>query len=565
MKYRANRSSNTSEVPEIPSEVDTLSQPTRAIPLENTPPRLPFYRRWSLASDKFAHASLVSSRTLLDGASMWSKHTGREGLHIIRFGPEWRNPRCTVERWYQAQVKHSQESQSTTQFTTIQHRRNLDAPFYHEFLLIPLEDGSYYRLERTGVGSNVDAISLSGCAACNLIQWFPGDKYEAYVQDKPSVLVAEVGFPRKFDVLDVLAVCYSIQQHPDSRNYTLQCYNCYFFCCAILTVLTRRVADWESVVFFNQWSELVEKVLDRISESASRSQPDGKRYYALRACSIFGDENLKSILGELRVVLVTGFNGYERFRMSLGYTLWWSNVRASIKKDLGILLEIAAEVSYVIHSESLGAKALALTQPSSSKTESNDSRNQFFSIHSKEDVNVWTKRMLALRRQILPLANVKRQLPFGTRAMALMCGPIRFIRHRAAETHKFEELRGLDRLQFMTRVIRSAPSVGPAEYLVEQTSHGKNISDACNEYATSSEGFQDIANAALDTLESRGTSNPSDVAEAYQVLMHEGSWDCWEYSIEELLSDTLGAVVKAEALDQRNMITLVRPVSVSID
>ncbi|KAG9086807.1 hypothetical protein FRC06_002868 [Ceratobasidium sp. 370] len=560
MKYRTNRSVNTSEVPEIPSEVDALSRLARIDPLENRPPQVPFYEHWGRASDKFANASLASSRTLLDGVSIWSKNTGREGLHVMRFGSEWRNPRCTVERWYQAQVKRSQESESTTHFTTIQHRRNLDAPFYHEFLLIPLKDGSCYRLERTGVGSNVDAISLSGCAACNLIQWFPGDEYRAFVQDKPSALVASVQFPREFDILDVLAVCYSIQQHPDSRNYTLQCYNCYFFCCAILAVLARRVADWESVVFFDQWGGLVEKVLDRISESASRcSQPDGKRYYALRACSILGDENLKSILNELRVVLVTGSNGFERFRISLGYTLWWFNFGASIKRDLGILVEIAAEVSYVIHSDALGAKAPGLVQPSGSTAENHDGHNLFFSVRSKEDVDVWSKRMLALRRQILPLANVKRQLPFSIRAMASMCGPIRFIHHRMAETHEFEELRGLGRLQFMARIVTSAPSVGPAEYLVEKTSHGKNISNACNEYATSSEGFRDIANAALCTLESKGTSNANDVLEAYQVLMHEGSWDCWEHSIEELLSDTLEAVVKAEALDQRNVVILARP------
>ncbi|KAG9086899.1 hypothetical protein FRC06_002825 [Ceratobasidium sp. 370] len=184
-----------------------------------------------------------SSSALLKSVSAWSSRTERGGVFFVQFHSGWRSPSCLVEEWYQAQLTNAEQHQSTTRFTTIQHYRTLEAPFFHEFLLIPLTDGSCYRVERTGVGSDVDAISLSGCTACDMIEWFPQHKHQEFTRGTPSELVYEVNFPTGFDILDVLEICYAIQQHQRAKKYTLQRYNCYFFCCTILSILAREIAD----------------------------------------------------------------------------------------------------------------------------------------------------------------------------------------------------------------------------------------------------------------------------------------------------------------------------------
>ncbi|KAG9079142.1 hypothetical protein FRC06_007939, partial [Ceratobasidium sp. 370] len=165
-------------------------------PGQDTRFKIPLYQ------PKLLQAFSASSRAPLNRASGWFS---LPGLHIIKFDAGWRNPECTVEKWYQTQFERLREQQSTTRFAAIEHRRTIDPPFSHEFLLIPLAEGSYHRVERTGVGSNAHAIVPSGYAACDLIEWFPRDKYEEFILDKPSTLVVEVQFPSEFDILDVLA------------------------------------------------------------------------------------------------------------------------------------------------------------------------------------------------------------------------------------------------------------------------------------------------------------------------------------------------------------------------
>ncbi|KAG9078560.1 hypothetical protein FRC06_008309, partial [Ceratobasidium sp. 370] len=159
----------------------------------------------------------------------------------MHFQGEWRHNECPAEKWYQIQLQHSQETQSATRFTTIQHWRWLLGPFSHEFLLIPLTDGSYYLLER--VDTRVDAIRMPGYRTYDLIEWYPGGDQRPPQSDPPCEMIAEIHFPFEFDILDVLAVFKSIQQHDSARNYTLQRFNHRFICWTVLAILTRRAAN----------------------------------------------------------------------------------------------------------------------------------------------------------------------------------------------------------------------------------------------------------------------------------------------------------------------------------
>ncbi|KAG8783996.1 hypothetical protein FRC12_019105 [Ceratobasidium sp. 428] len=227
---------------------------------------------------RLVNASLISSQELLDRVKTWSS-PGREGLLIMEFAHEWRSAACLVEQWYQTQlIERSSLTQPTNRFTVIQHRSTLNAPFFHEFLLIPLMDGSFYRVERTGVGSNVDAIRLFGREARDLIQWFPADQYEAFIHDKPSRLVAEVAFPHEFDILHILA-----------------------------------------------WENLLNQAFDEIARlSSNPPKPEMEKYFALHLCSVFGPDNpepARFLIDRLRELT----SKHIDFRGPLSDALWWSN------------------------------------------------------------------------------------------------------------------------------------------------------------------------------------------------------------------------------------------------
>ncbi|KAG8708288.1 hypothetical protein FRC09_001335 [Ceratobasidium sp. 395] len=183
----------------------------------------------------------------------------------MEFHSEWRHPDCSVMRWYD-----SQRATSTT-FQSVEHRRDVNGPFFHEFLLFTLADGAICRVERVGEGSRSDAIREVGCTAHDLVQWFDAEDYAKLEAKHPSVLIAQIQFRRTFDILDVLAVCYTIQKTKTCNTYTLQRYNCYFLCLTVLAMLTRQMANWEQVwdadITKESWRSASDKMSGFVLES----------------------------------------------------------------------------------------------------------------------------------------------------------------------------------------------------------------------------------------------------------------------------------------------------------
>jgi hypothetical protein len=175
------------------------------------PPKIPFHRRWRRTEKELVISSLAPSINLLQQASSWSSRTGsREGVCTMEFKLGWWSGQCLVYQWYEDQQRRSHDQGSSTHFTSIQHCQTLDYPFFHEFLLLPLSDGSAYRVERTGVGSNAEAIGRSGCPARDMIQWLsPKQNYNTFIASETWKLVADIDLPREFEVRNVLTICYS--------------------------------------------------------------------------------------------------------------------------------------------------------------------------------------------------------------------------------------------------------------------------------------------------------------------------------------------------------------------
>ncbi|KAG8796015.1 hypothetical protein FRC12_006344 [Ceratobasidium sp. 428] len=277
---------------------------------------------------EYIETSLAFSRLASERILAWSRSDDRGRLFAMKFRSRWQHPDCPVMKWY------SQQCQSSTRFRSIEHCRSLDGPFYHEFLLLKLTDGAVCRVERIGDGSRTDAIRYVGCAAQDLIQWFSVADYESSSIKSSSERIAGVDLNREFDILDVLAVCYSIQRTKRCRAYTLQRYNCYFLCLTVLTVLTRRVASWETKIQANKWDSSLTAMYERWS---NLSLDQAKEFEILAVCTYLEPANPRRaqfIFDILQKHLESQAEGFTQCNETMRATLWGADWESGLKTGL---------------------------------------------------------------------------------------------------------------------------------------------------------------------------------------------------------------------------------------
>ncbi|KAG8773088.1 hypothetical protein FRC12_002723 [Ceratobasidium sp. 428] len=194
--------------------------------------------------------------------------------------------------WYNLQ------QESSTRFYSIEHRRDLEAPFYHEFLILKLVDGAVCRIERVGEGSQTDAIRDLGCTSHDVIQWYAQDNYEAAIAG--SGLVAIINFDQGFDILDVLAICYGVQHTKASSVYTLQRFNCYFLCLTILAILSRQVANRENNTTFDERGSDVTTTLESLFATSLEAP---RKHAILRLSVVLAPNNSHPDEADLRLLI----------------------------------------------------------------------------------------------------------------------------------------------------------------------------------------------------------------------------------------------------------------------
>ncbi|KAG8704396.1 hypothetical protein FRC08_002253 [Ceratobasidium sp. 394] len=512
----------------------------------------------------------------------------------MKFVDTWRSESCPVEQWYQAQLKRPQEQKSPnntenqpessqeqkppTHFTTIEHRSTLNAPFFHEFLIIPLFDGSFYRVERIGVGLDVGAVRLLGCEAQDLIEWFPAEQYAVFTHNKYSKLIAEVQFPHEFDILDVLAVCYSIQKHIWTSAYTLQCYNCYFFCCTILSILARRTADWESIIPASRWGDLLDQAFQDMAQLASNPpKPEAGKYLALRVCSLLdpdSSEPAQFLLDRLRTLVLE----HEIFRRPLSEALWWSNYSPLVFKQLQPLLVdpkvfrgpilapgenylTAVEILCGADNSSQCARALMSAWRNEPGPESSHIGRLIQVIYREEQGVAQIKHLVAAKKELELFLTRKQSSKIIQRVLAPICVPPLALLlgiHMARGFGKESHLPGLTRLRLGAKMFTAGLQMGSTLLLTNPPRNNYDMHLPRGEYLLGL--LPDFGNDLLKRLERRGISSPEYVQEACRVMMRDNTvWSSWEHSVLLLLAETLSAVVKAEMLTSKTRFKIVCP------
>ncbi|KAG8732598.1 hypothetical protein FRC11_012417 [Ceratobasidium sp. 423] len=268
----------------------------------------------------------------------------------MTFHNDWQHEDCPMMKWYNLQNVLG----SSTKFRSIDHRRDSEGPYFHEFLLIKLTDGAICRVERTGQGSRVDAVRSIGCDAKDYIQYFPPTKYESSIRNsRSSELVAEIHFPRDLDIMDVLAVCYAVYKRARTRTYTLQRFNCYFLCSVIMLALTRRFVRWEAAVTRDAWKKALDQALSEIGEF---SRDPNNTELVFRVCRLIEPARAQPaefILKALRDRLNTELT-YNELEQALEGNLWRSAWPAC--KDRAIVPHINGAIAMAISGDSDCAK-----------------------------------------------------------------------------------------------------------------------------------------------------------------------------------------------------------------
>lgn len=180
---------------------------------------------------------------------IWSKGKGK-GLVEIKFPFQM--------DWY-----HDLPS---TQFQSLQHRKHPEG-LQHEFIILNMDDGSKCRIERMGdPDARFNALSPQGSVAHDFADYYrPEDLANA--DPDPSNIIAEITFPRKLDLTDVLKIWRAIHEGDKTRNYTLQGYNCYFFALAIQCSLTRLVSGWENMPLNTTWTSALHNAIDSLPDT----------------------------------------------------------------------------------------------------------------------------------------------------------------------------------------------------------------------------------------------------------------------------------------------------------
>ncbi|CAE6531705.1 unnamed protein product [Rhizoctonia solani] len=291
--------------------------------------------------DTLLNGSLAASALGSERISRWfGSSEPRKRPCSMQFHKIWQDPECEVMKWYQLQT------QSSTQLASIQHWRNLDEPFFHEYLMIQLVDGSMCRLERLGDGSRPEAVLQAGCEAHDIIQWFTAeDRMLISSSRPPAELITEIRFQvsDRPDLLDVLAICYSIQHIRPTSVYTLQRFNCYFLCITVLAVFSRYLCIRQTPVTSETHSRIVNAMMDKLR---TMGHGNASEYLAFGFCSLLSPEqqNPKHFIYDSLQGILEAWSR-DVLGSVLAGAVWESSQMSSMKKSLPNYVRRAVDIA----------------------------------------------------------------------------------------------------------------------------------------------------------------------------------------------------------------------------
>lgn len=203
----------------------------------------------------------VSAVRPLNKLSGSSSNTRLQDPHKIGYPDGWKTG--PTQKWY--------DDQPSKRFTHLQYRKEREAPFYHEFIVAELDNGTVCRFDRRGdVQTRANAFTLDGITAEDTAHVISmSEKHYTDINTKSDQLL-RIHFPKGQDLLTILAICYGVQKDESASAYTLTKYNCYFLSWTIITATARRTVDWALLgKETTRWEDLVKTTIEGLSTDSS--------------------------------------------------------------------------------------------------------------------------------------------------------------------------------------------------------------------------------------------------------------------------------------------------------
>ncbi|CAE6394523.1 unnamed protein product [Rhizoctonia solani] len=156
--------------------------------------------------------------------------------------------RMTFDRWGRGNPLYDWYTRLENPYIqTMQLRKEHESPFFHEFIVIRLKSGTYWRIDRRQLpdeGTPLNCMYNEGVPAHDTIEQVTSLESTLYSR---SYCLVELEFSVDVHVGLVLRICRAIQNHHGARVYTLQLYNCYFFAQTVIFCTACGVSDWAGV------------------------------------------------------------------------------------------------------------------------------------------------------------------------------------------------------------------------------------------------------------------------------------------------------------------------------
>ena len=145
--------------------------------------------------------------------------------------------RVTADNWFTGAIHNWYQELEKTTISKVELRKELEG-VKHEFIVIYLEGGLIYRIDRRALGGPSAEAVAWGCEAEDAIALVSAEDLILLDKEADAEIVLEFK-ARKPDLYDILAVCIAVQRNPQLKLYNLHHYNCYFHARSIISIVTR--------------------------------------------------------------------------------------------------------------------------------------------------------------------------------------------------------------------------------------------------------------------------------------------------------------------------------------
>ncbi|KDN34864.1 hypothetical protein RSAG8_12096, partial [Rhizoctonia solani AG-8 WAC10335] len=165
-----------------------------------------------------------------------------------------------IRKWY--------HRQPTTRFMCVEHRKDTNGRFRHEFVVVYLDNQTVCRFDRRArEDMRGHALKDEGTISEDSAHVITLADTESQAHLDESEVLMSTQLHWKQDLNFILTVCCGIQSHPKAKSYSLLYYNCYFFSWTLVATISRQTRKRELAVDFNQmWRVAAARITEWIEE-----------------------------------------------------------------------------------------------------------------------------------------------------------------------------------------------------------------------------------------------------------------------------------------------------------